>query len=127
MARPKKGFERGVILRSISFQIHDIEFVDGKEVDGADILIRGDGLRRNDLLGNSELAKLAYIEYIQRHDPGNPTVPLTTFIPGGVDLSVSAKEKLGMPANTRKFTCQRCGGEGCQDCGGLGFYYHEHL
>jgi hypothetical protein len=83
-------------------------------------------LRAKDKLGKGEFVKLALAEYVQRHHPGNPTIPLDHW-QRGQGLSIAAKEKLRMheqlPPKTQRFKCEYCGGNGCDFCGGKGYYY----
>jgi len=41
------------------------------------------------------------------------------------DALVLSKDPAPAPKPELKITCVRCGGEGCQHCSNLGFYYEE--
>jgi hypothetical protein len=58
-----------------------------------ELLERIEELRRRDGWNFSDFAKAAFTEYIDRHFPGNPGLPLTHWITGE-PLSEAASEKL---------------------------------
>jgi len=88
-------------------------------------------LAGRDRVGKGDFVKIAVAEYVKRHRPGNPTLPLDTWTKGQ-GLSIAAREKLGrqsakplpLPLGVVELTCQICGGKGCEECGGRGKVFH---
>lgn len=88
-------------------------------------------LRRKDGLGKGDFVKVALREYVGRHHPGNPTLPLDHFLTGSPDLSQAAKEKLGRRQNLSVDMVwrihEKCYGEGCGECCWTGKVVHRLL
>jgi hypothetical protein len=112
----------------------------GKHVDGfavnfydedREILEKMEDLRRKDGFGKGDFVKVALREYVVRHHPGNPTIPLDHFVPGGPDLSQAAREKLGrrqrLPDDMVWRIHEKCYGEGCEECHWSGKVAHRLL
>lgn len=78
-------------------------------------------LRHRDRWTFTRFMKEACLEYVTRHLPGNPTIPLTHWTENE-PLSIAAKEKLSWGME-----CDQCQGSGeseigskCRVCSGLG-------
>jgi hypothetical protein len=96
-------------------------------VETEDLLRRAAELASRDKVTITALTRAAFTEYVNRHYPGNPTIPLTHWTKGE-PLSQAAQEKLIVSCKTR--TCDLCQGTGkeptdpyglpCGACGGHG-------
>ena len=74
---------------------------------------RLDKLRRQDGWSSTRILKTAIHEYVERHDPGNPALPLTHWTTGE-PFSIAAQEKLSIgktPPTGATYTlkCRFCG------------------
>lgn len=94
-----------------------------------DTVEKMEDLRRKDGLGKGDFVKVALREYVARHHPGNPTVPLTNFPPFNQPLSIAAGEKLGrrqrLPDDMVWRIHDQCYGEGCEHCHWSGKTAHK--
>lgn len=73
-----------------------------------DLLTRAEKLRSQDGWSVARLLRECFIEYVNRHHPGNPAIPLTHWTKGE-PLSVAAEEKLGPAGNMFNVKCVFCG------------------
>jgi cellulose synthase/poly-beta-1,6-N-acetylglucosamine synthase-like glycosyltransferase len=109
------------LLESVKEQTmkpYEVIVVDGKELlDKMDDLAKRDAFRPR-----SDLIKAMILEYVQRHHPGNPTLPLEHWT-HGLPFSQAAKEKLEPKDILERIKCDKCEGRGCASCGGLGFFF----
>lgn len=115
MARPK---EHGKPIGGFSgvFYEEDQDTVDKME-----------DLRSKDKLDKGPFVKKALTEYVTRHSPGNPTIPLDHWTTDQ-ELSEAAREKLTpKEAHHIEVDCSECSGSGenrwggsCRGCNGIG-------
>lgn len=113
MARPRS---HGRLIRSFGVAWYE---------EDKDTLTGMDDLRGKDNLGEGDFVKQAVREYVARHLPGNPTIPLTHWT-DNESLSISAQEKLELDRHI-EIDCAECSGSGenrwgatCRHCNGVG-------
>jgi hypothetical protein len=120
---PRTKEKQGNIKNGWSFYFYD-------NPSDCALMEKSEELRRRDGISRSNFVKLALAEYVQRHMPGNPALPLDHWMTD-LPLSIAATEKLysdklrrdHLPAKIHVFACQYCNGKGCEWCGGRGEYY----
>jgi hypothetical protein len=122
-----KQASKGRIQRTFDLPLRDADI--GPLLEKEAELLR---LERYTGWSRADLCREAWKEYVTRHHPGNPTLPLTHWTTGE-PLSQAAQEKLSAPCKTR--TCDFCHGTGkepadpyglpCGACGGHGVVYVE--
>lgn len=111
--KERKKTERVGLNFYLTNQEEDVELLDRIET-----------LRHRDRWTFTRFMKEACLEYVNRHLPGNPALPLTHWTENE-PLSPAAQEKLSPIQNSKQTPCPDHSGDRCRHCGGLGFVYEE--
>lgn len=124
MARPRKGEEKGHLLKSVSFNIYEKDIF---EIGAKKIKVTGKDLveilltlkKRDPYLSEGEIVKALTAEAGYHHNPGNPGVALEHWFPSPIPFSQAAIEK-GF-TNTRSLAEKPKNAEKCDYCAGFGW------